>query len=76
MQNKKTDIKLKKTIIEKYQELSKKEKKVADYIIQNHRTIFALSGKELSKKTKVSEATIVRFAQHLGYKGFQHLKSR
>jgi len=76
MQKMEKDLKLKKTIIQKHQELSKKEKIVADYIIQNQQTIFALSGKELSKNTGVSEATIVRFAQHLGFRGFQHLKSQ
>jgi DNA-binding MurR/RpiR family transcriptional regulator len=64
------------TILKKYPELSTKEKKVADYIIQNHQTSFALSGKDLSKNTGVSEATIVRFAQHLGFEGFHHLKSQ
>jgi len=76
MQNKNQDSKLKKIIIEKYPELSRKEKKIADYIIQNQQTIFALSGKELSKNTRVSEATIVRFAQHLGFKGFLNLKTQ
>jgi DNA-binding MurR/RpiR family transcriptional regulator len=76
MKNNYTDSILKKKIIKKYQELSKKEKKIADYIIQNQQTIFALSGKELSKNTKVSEATIVRFSQHLGFRGFQQLKSQ
>jgi DNA-binding MurR/RpiR family transcriptional regulator len=72
----KNDSKLKKIITHKYPELSKKEKKVADYIIQNLPVKFALSIKELSKNTSVSEATIVRFAKNLGFKGFLHLKSK
>lgn len=76
MQNRKKDSELQKIIIKKYPELSKKEKKVADYIIQNQRTIFALSGKELSKYSRVSVATIVRFAQHLGFRGFHQMKSQ
>jgi len=72
----KNDSKLKKIIIHKYPKLSNKEKKVADYIIQNLPVEFALSIKELSKNTGVSEATIVRFAKNLGFKGFLHLKSK
>lgn len=75
-QKKETQSQLVQTILKKYPELSNKQKKVADYIIQNHRTSFALSGKELSKHTRVSEATVVRLAQHLGFKGFHHLKSQ
>lgn len=73
---KRNELEIKSKILKKYQELPRKQKKVADYIIQNHRTIFALSGAELSKNTGVSEATIVRFAQHLGFTGFHHLKSQ
>lgn len=67
---------LKQIILKKYPDLSKNQQKIADYILQNHRTIFALTGKELSNKTGISEATIVRLAQQLGFKGFHHLKSQ
>jgi len=40
MKNKNNDSTLKKKIIKKYQELSKKEKKIADFIIQNQETVF------------------------------------
>lgn len=76
MKNRKNDSILIKKIINKYQNLSKKEKKVADFIIQNQKTVFALSGRDLSKNTKVSEATIVRFSQHLGFRGFLELKTQ
>ncbi|MFW6159602.1 MAG: MurR/RpiR family transcriptional regulator [Acidobacteriota bacterium] len=67
---------LKDLIIKKYPELPRQEKKVADYLIKSKPTILVFSVKELAENTGVSEATIVRFAQHLGFKGFQHLKSR
>ncbi len=63
-------------IIKKYPDLPKQEKKVADYFIQNKPSSLFLTGKKLSVNTGVSEATIVRFAQHLGFRGFQQLKSR
>ncbi len=63
-------------IIHKYPQLSKQERKVADYFVQNLQAFVVLTAKELARNTGVSEATIVRFAQNLGFSGFQHLKSR
>lgn len=76
MQGKNKNKSLKNLIIKKYPELPKKEKKIADYLIRSKPTILVLSVKELAENTDVSEATIVRFAQHLGFRGFQHFKSR
>ncbi len=63
-------------IIQQYPELSRQEKKVADYFVQNLHVLVVPTAKELAKNTGVSEATIVRFAQNLGFSGFQHLKSQ
>lgn len=65
---------LKEKIINKYPDLSQKEKKIADYIIKNGRTIFTLSALDLAKKVEASAATVVRFAQHIGYSGFRQLR--
>ena len=65
---------LKEKIINKYPELSQKEKRIADYIIKNGRTIFTLSAVDLAKKAEASAATVVRFAQHIGYSGFRQLR--
>jgi DNA-binding MurR/RpiR family transcriptional regulator len=63
-------------IIQKYPLLSRKEKKIADHFIQNIRTAFSLSIAPLAENTGISSATIVRFAQHLGFSGFQQLRSQ
>jgi len=66
---------LRQLIIDHYPRLSRQEKRVADYIIQNGHSLFTLSTAELAANTGVGSATIVRFAKHIGFSGFQELKS-
>ncbi|MGA2586260.1 MAG: MurR/RpiR family transcriptional regulator [Candidatus Aminicenantales bacterium] len=67
-------VSLNQQISEKYPSLSRKEKKIADFILQNFPAAFALSAAHLANKTGTSSATIVRFAQHLGFTGFQQFR--
>lgn len=50
------------------------EKKLTDYIIDNAETLIYQSLNEVAIKSKVSEATIIRFSRKIGLKGFQDLK--
>lgn len=61
-------------ILEKYDDLPKQQKKIADYIISRYDEVVFLSITKLATTLSVSEATIVRFAQNLGHKGFPELK--
>jgi DNA-binding MurR/RpiR family transcriptional regulator len=61
-------------IIEVYDGLSRQQKKMADGIINRYDEIEFFSITQLASFLGVSEATIVRFAQHLGHKGFPELK--
>jgi len=70
------NLSLQERIIKNYPFLSRKEKKIADYLSQNLRTAFVLSTDQLAKNTEISSATVVRFAQHLGFSGFQQLRSQ
>ncbi len=74
--NKNSKIPLRELIVSRYSSFSDKEKKVADYILQNVHLAFALPINRLSEQARVSSATIVRFSQHLGFSGFQELKSQ
>jgi len=65
---------LKELILNHYSSFSRKEKKVADYIIQNLHTAFALPINRLAENSDVSSATVVRFSQQLGFSGFQELR--
>lgn len=53
---------------------SESELKVYDFIIENIKAIPSLKLSDLSSKCKVSEATIIRFARKLGFKGFSDFK--
>lgn len=50
------------------------EERVANYILLHHGEIINLTVTVLAERIGVSEATVVRMCQKLGYKGFQELK--
>lgn len=54
--------------------LSKGEKKIADFIIANYNDIPNYSIKTFSKKAEVSESSIIRFSQKIGFTGYSELK--
>lgn len=56
-----------------YINLTEKQKKLADYIRINYRTVVFLACVPLAKEVGVSEATVVRFANALGYEGFTEM---
>lgn len=56
-------------------ELTKQQKKIADYCIKNQHRIFLMSSLELAKEIGVSDASIIRFARAIGYQGFSDLKA-
>lgn len=57
-----------------YENLSKAEKRIADFLIENPSKILPLYITELSERCGTSEATIVRFAKKFGFEGYQQLK--
>ena len=50
------------------------EKRVADYIIKNSGQVIHQSIIKLAENVGVSEATVVKFCQRIGYSGYQELK--
>ena len=54
--------------------LSRTEQQVVDYIIANPAKVIYLSVAKLAEYSNVSDATVVRTCQKLGYNGFQDLK--
>ena len=57
-----------------YASLRPSEQKVADYILEHPEEVIHLSVTELSNRTGVSDAAIIKFCQRIGYKGYQELK--
>jgi DNA-binding MurR/RpiR family transcriptional regulator len=58
----------------KYDSFPKNHRKIADFFINNFDRIPFLNVQELSESTGASVASIVRFAQRSGYKGFSELR--
>ena len=65
---------IKDKIRSKYTSLPKNHRKIADYFINNFDKIPFLNVQDLSRSTGASVASIVRFAQRAGYKGFSELR--
>lgn len=61
-------------ILSIYKSLYEAEKKIADYIINHKEQVIEMTVSELSTKSNVSEATIVRFCKKCDLKGFYDLK--
>lgn len=59
---------------ENYDRLPPQQQLVADYLLEHIREVPFLSVPELAEKSGASEATVVRFAQRIGYSGFSGLK--
>lgn len=57
-------------INEKYGKMSKGQKKLAAYIIDNYEKAVFLTAAKMGEIVGVSESTVVRFAVSLGYKGY------
>lgn len=66
---------LKAKILEAYQRLPSNQQRVADFILKQPHDLAFLTTDSLSRALKISKATIVRFAQSLGYQGFTELQN-
>lgn len=65
---------IKEKIISNFDTFSKNEKRIAAFIIDNYDTISYYNGNEIAENADTSKATLVRFSQKIGYKGFIELK--
>lgn len=54
----------------KFEEFSKGQKRLADYILKNYDKAVFLSAAKLGETVGVSESTVFRFAVSLGYEGY------
>jgi DNA-binding MurR/RpiR family transcriptional regulator len=55
-------------------EMSANEKKLADFIVENAPLIRDYSSQQIAHSVGVSQSSVVKFSQKLGYKGFTDLK--
>ncbi len=59
-----------------YPKLTKTEKKVADYVLENTKKVIYLSILELAEECKVGDTSVYRFCRSIGLKGYQEFKLR
>lgn len=64
-----------KLVLDAFHSLPPQQQLVATYVLDNLREVPFLSVPQLAARSGASEATIVRFAQRIGYDGFSSLKS-
>jgi DNA-binding MurR/RpiR family transcriptional regulator len=60
-------------IRENYDDLTPGFSRLADFIIDNTLEVAFLTGTDLAKRAGVDPATVVRFAQEIGYSGYREL---
>ncbi len=57
-----------------YSQLTKSEKRIADFIRKNQEESAFLSAAEIAARLDLSEATLVRFARSLGFDSYPHMR--
>ncbi len=62
-------------VLERFDDLSRQQQLVAEYLLEHLEETPFLSVPELAHRAHTSEATVVRFAQSLGFSGFGRLKA-
>lgn len=58
-----------------YAKLTAQQRRAADYLLAHQHRAFAMSVSELAHAAQVSEATLVRFAREIGFKGYHELRA-
>lgn len=61
-------------IKESYSMLSKNEKKIADYILENDLDAYDLAIKDLAERSQMSPSCIMRFTKKIGYESYTQLR--
>lgn len=61
-------------IADKYKDLTKSEKQIADYLRKNQEEAAFLSVGEVAARLELSEATLVRFARALGFESYPAMR--
>lgn len=59
---------------QKYNELTKSEKKIANFLYSNHAEVQYMSITNLAEQCGVAEATIFRFCRSIGFDGYNEFK--
>lgn len=63
-----------KEIQDRYPELTRSERKMADYILTNRNDVSNKTMNDITAEICVGDATVIRFCKKIGYSGFSDLK--
>lgn len=66
--------KIEKAIYQALPAMPPNQKKLAEYLLENMNLVPLLPIQDIAQQARVSKASVVRFAQQIGYKGFKELK--
>jgi len=66
--------KLEQAIYRALPDMPPNQKKVAEFFLENRTLVALLSIQDIAQQARVSKASVVRFAQLIGYTGFKELK--
>lgn len=61
------------TIRQLYPQLTKSQRRLADYIANSYQEAAFMTASRLASRLEVNEATVIRFAQRLGYPGYPEM---
>lgn len=75
MQSTNTELRgLKARVLASYDKLSRKHRGVADFVLRSPAEVSVLSSASLADRLGVSNSTVIRFSQALGFSGYAELK--
>lgn len=60
---------------QRYNQFSKSQRRIADYILEHYSKAAYLTAARLGQQAQVSESTVVRFAFELGFDGYPALQA-
>ena len=61
-------------IRERYEDMSRGEKKISDFILSRGTECLGMSAMDLARESEVSSASIIRYVQKLGFEGLEGFK--
>lgn len=65
---------IKLVIRERYSNMSKAEKRISDFILQNASECLKMTALDIAKESEVSSASVIRYVQKLGFDGLDEFK--
>ena len=56
-----------------YEELTRSQRRIAEFVASSYQTAAFMTASQIAERMRLNEATVVRFAQRLGYAGYPEM---